>query len=89
MQDFDGDKYTGEPKYRDEKDNKYSDIESFQNRTYLPEIEIKDILKKKKGNIITPREEGRVIKVRIINKNYLRNNKEEEKREKEYKKRQE
>ena len=50
-------KYTGEPKYRDEKGKKYPDIESFQNRTSLPEIEIKEILKKIKGNIISLREE--------------------------------
>ena len=32
----------GKPKYRDEKGNKYPDIESFENRTSLPETEIKE-----------------------------------------------
>ena len=40
---------------------------------FLPEIEIQEILKKRKGNIISPREEGRAIKVRITNKNYQTN----------------
>ena len=42
----------GEPKYIEEKGNKYPVIESFQNRTSLPEIEIQKILKKRKGNNI-------------------------------------
>ena len=60
----------GEPKFRDKKGNKYLDIESFRNMTSLPEIKIKKSLKKRKGDIIYPREEGRVIKVRITNKSY-------------------
>ena len=63
----------GEPKSWD----KYPDIESFQNRTFLPVIEIKESLKKRKGSIISPREEGRAIKVRITNN-------EEEEKVKEY-----
>ena len=46
----------GKPKYRDEKGIKYPDIENFQNKTsLLPEIEIKESLKKKKGNVISPK----------------------------------
>ena len=52
----------GEPKYRDKKGNKYPGIESFQNRTSLPEIEIQESQKKRKGNIISPREEERKLK---------------------------
>ena len=37
----------GEPKHRDEKDNKYPDIERFRNRTSLPENKIQESLKKK------------------------------------------
>ena len=55
----------GELKYRDKKGNKYPDIESFRNRMSLSEIEIKETLKKRKGNILLPREEGRTIKVNI------------------------
>ena len=58
----------GEPKYREKKGNKYSDIESFQNRMSISEIEIRESLKKIKGNIISPREERRAIKVSITNK---------------------
>ena len=67
----------GEPKYREKKGNKYSDIESFQNRMSISEIEIRESLKKIKGNIISPREERRAIKVRITNKSYQTNNEEE------------
>ena len=52
----------GEHKYRDEKGNKYPEIISFQNRTSLPEIEIQESQKKRKGNIISPREEERKLK---------------------------
>ena len=52
----------GEPKYRDEKGNKYSNIESFQNRMCIQEIEIKESIKKRKGNIISSREEGRTLR---------------------------
>ena len=45
----------------------------------LPEIKIKKSLKKRKGYIISPREGGRTIKVRITNKNCQANNQEEEK----------
>ena len=59
----------------------------------LSEIEIQGSLKKRKWNIISPREEGRVIKVRITNKSYQTSNKEEEKgeeeREEEHRERQE
>ena len=65
MQDSDRDKYMGEPKYRNEKGNKNPDIESFQNRTSQPEIEIQENQKKRRGNTISPRDE-----VRITNKNY-------------------
>ena len=37
----------GKPKYRDEKGKEYPDIESFQNRMSLPEIEIQANLKQK------------------------------------------
>ena len=40
-------------------------MESFQNRMFLPEIEIKKILKKRKKNIISLREEESVIKEKI------------------------
>ena len=49
---------------------------------FLPEIEIKESLKKRKGNIISPREEERTIRVRITN------NVKEEKIKKECKERQ-
>ena len=39
----------------------------------LPEIEIRESLKKRKGNIIFPREERRVIKGRMTNKHELSN----------------
>ena len=39
---FDRDKIQGGPKQRDEKGKEYPDIESFQNRTTLQEIEIKE-----------------------------------------------
>ena len=71
-------KYTWEFKYRDKKCNEYPDIENFQNSTSLPEIEIKESLKKRKGNIISPREKGRAIKVRITDMNYQTNNEEKE-----------
>ena len=45
----------GEPKYRDEKGNKYPDIKSFQNKRSLPEIEIQESLKKRKRSIISSR----------------------------------
>ena len=54
----------GQPKYRDEKRCEYSDIESFQNRTMLPEVEIQENQRKRKGNIQSPNEEQRAIKVR-------------------------
>ena len=60
----------GEPKNKEENGNKYPIIESFQNRTSLPEIDMKESLKKRKGNLISPREEGRAIKVKITNKSY-------------------
>ena len=50
--------------------DKFTDIESLENRTALPEIEIKESLRKKKGNIIPLRGEGRAIKVKITNKKY-------------------
>ena len=56
----------GKPKYTDKKSYKYQDIESFWNRMSLLEFEIQ----KRKGNIITPREDRRAIKVRITNKSY-------------------
>ena len=37
----------GQPKYRDEKGCEYPDIESFRNRTMLPEIEIKENQRKR------------------------------------------
>ena len=61
----------GEPKYRDKKGNKYPDIESFQNRTSLPEIEIRESLKKK----------GRAIKVRAT-KQAMRRKKKKKKTQK-------
>ena len=83
----------GKPKYRDEKGNKYPDIESFQNRMSLPKIEIQERSKKRKWNIISSRVEGKTIKVRITNKNYQTSNEEEEKgeecREEEHKESQE
>ena len=92
MQDFDRNKYTWGPKYKDENNNKYTDTQSFLNRTTLPEIEIKEILKKRKENIISSREEGRPINVRITNKIYQKNNDEEgrveEEKEEECKERQ-
>ena len=69
------------PKYRDEKGNEYPDIESFRNRTSLPKIEIKESPKKRTDNIISPRGEGRTIKVRITNKSYQTNNEEEREEE--------
>ena len=48
----------------------------------LPEIEIKESLKKRKGNIINiPQRKRRTIRVRKINKSYQANNEEEEKGE--------
>ena len=40
----------GEHKYRDEKGNKYPDIERFRNRTSLPEIEVQESQRKRKKN---------------------------------------
>ena len=51
-------------------ETKSPDIESLQNRASLPEIEIQKSLKKRKGNIISLIEDGRIIKVRITNKSY-------------------
>ena len=45
----------GELKFRDKKGKEYPDIESFRNRMSLPKIEIKESLKKKKGNVISPK----------------------------------
>ena len=50
---------------------------------FLPEIEIKESLKKRKGNIISPREEERTIRVRIKNKSYQTSNENKEKGEEE------
>ena len=58
----------GEPNYRDENGNKYPHIKSLRNRTSLLEILIKEILEKRKWNIISPREERREIQVRMPNK---------------------
>ena len=38
----------GRPKYRDKKGNEYPSIESFKNKTSLPEIEIKESQRNKK-----------------------------------------
>ena len=57
-------KLQGEPKYRDKKGKEYTDIESFRNRTTLQEIEIKE----RKGHTLSPREEERMIKVRIMSR---------------------
>ena len=70
----------GESKYRDERGNKYQNVESFQNRTSLPEINFHESLMRK-GNIITPREEGRTIKVRIKNKSYQKAKRKRKERE--------
>ena len=72
----------GELKYRDEKGNEYPVIES---RTSLSEIETQDSLKKRNGNIISSREEGRTTKIRTINKSYQTSNEEEQKGEEEHK----
>ena len=58
----------GEPKYRDKKGKEYTDIESFQNRTTLQENKIKENLRKRKGNTLSPKEEERIIKVRITSR---------------------
>ena len=58
----------GESKYKDVKSNEYPDVESFQNWMSLPEIEIQESIKKRKGDIISLREEGRLIKIRITKK---------------------
>ena len=72
----------GEPKYRDdEKGNEYSNIESFQNRTFLPKIKIQENQKKKKGNTLSLREEERKHMSRLTSKNYQTSKEEEEKKE--------
>ena len=49
------------PKYRDEKDKEYTDIESFCNRTKLLEIEIKENQRNRKRDTLSSREEKRMI----------------------------
>ena len=70
-----------EPKYRDKKGKKYPDIESFQNKTTLPEIEIQKSQRKRKEIALSSREEER-NKLRITNMNYQTNNEDEVKKEK-------
>ena len=62
----------GEPIYRDEKGKKYTDIESFHNKIHFRKLKSRKV----KGNTPSPREEERIIKVRITSR------KEEEKGEK-------
>ena len=49
---------------------KYQDIESFRDRSELPEIEIQECQRKRKGNIQSYNEEERTMKMRITNRNY-------------------
>ena len=60
----------GRPKYIDDRGETYQDIESFRNRSELPEIEIQECQGKRKGNTQSPIEEERTPKVRITNRNY-------------------
>merc|ERR1711976_961816 len=66
----------GRPKYMDDKGETYQDIESFRNRSELPEIEIQECQGKRKGNTQSPIEEERTVKVRITNRNYQMKNEE-------------
>ena len=45
----------GEPKYRYKKGNKCPNIERFQNRMFLSEIEIQESQRKRKRNTLSPR----------------------------------
>ena len=65
----DRDKYILELKYKDENGNDYPNVESFWNR-------------KRKGNILSPREEERIHKLRLTSENYETNKEEENKKEK-------
>ena len=58
----------GKSKYRKEKGKEYTDIESFQNRTTLQEIEIKENQRNRKRNTLSPIEEKRIIKMRIASR---------------------
>ena len=58
----------GEPKYRDKKGKEYKNIESVQIRTKLWEIEIEENQRKRKGDTLSPREEERMIKVRVTSR---------------------
>ena len=49
----------GESKYRNENGYEYPNIKSFQNRTSLPEIEIQESQRKRKGNILSPKDKGK------------------------------
>ena len=66
----------GRPNYMDERGEAYQDIESFRNRSELPEIEIQECQGKRKGNTQSPIEEERTVKVRITNRNYQMKNEE-------------
>ena len=66
----------GLPKYVDEGGVAYKDIESFRDRSELPEIEIQECQRKRKGNTQSSSEEGRTMKVRITNRNYQINEEE-------------
>ena len=59
------------------------DIESFRNGTKLREIEIKENQRKRKGDTMSPREEERMIKVRVTRRKKEKGekNKEEESKE--------
>ena len=54
------------------------DIESFRDRSELPEIDIQECQRKRKGNTQSSSEEERTMKGRITNRNYQMN--EEERR---------
>ena len=71
----------GLPKYRDEWGKEYQDIESFRDRSELPEIEIQECQRKRKGNTQSSSEEVRTMKVRITNRNYQMNKEERRRRE--------
>ena len=65
----------------DEWGKEYQDIESFRDRSELPEIEIQECQRKRKGNTQSPSEEVRTPKVRITNRNYQMNKEERRRRE--------
>ena len=66
----------GCPKYVDEEGAAYKDIESFRDRSELPEIEIQECQRKRKGNTQSSSEEGRAVKVRVTSRNYQINGEE-------------